>query len=260
MSALVTLTKKLADRLEVGMENSTELMNVLKNTAFKSKETISDAQLTALMVVANQYGLNPWTKEIYAYPDKNNGIVPVVGVDGWSRIINEHAQLDGIEFHYSETTVTHKGKTCHEWIECAIFRKDRSRPIVIRERFEEVVRTANFPTPWDTHPSRMHRHKTLIQASRVAFGFAGIYDQDEAERIMEAKDITPGAEVQVAQTQSLPAYPQERIDANSSEWRSAIEAGKATPEALIAKIESGYTLTDQQKKQIQKLQPIEATA
>ncbi|WP_032251724.1 recombinase RecT, partial [Escherichia coli] len=46
-----------------------------------------DAQFIALLIVANQYGLNPWTKEIYAFPDKQNGIVPVVGVDGWSRII-----------------------------------------------------------------------------------------------------------------------------------------------------------------------------
>jgi hypothetical protein len=59
----------------------------LKATAFKGQ--VSDAQMTALLIVANQYGLNPWTKEIYAFPDKNNGIVPVVGVDGWSRIINE---------------------------------------------------------------------------------------------------------------------------------------------------------------------------
>jgi hypothetical protein len=36
----------------------------------------------------------------------------------------------------------------------------------------------------------MHRHKALIQCARIAFGFVGIYDQDEAERIIE-KDVTP---------------------------------------------------------------------
>ncbi len=36
----------------------------------------------------------------------------------------------------------------------------------------------------------MLRHKALIQCARVAFGFGGIYDLDEAERIIE-KDITP---------------------------------------------------------------------
>ncbi len=69
-------------------------MNTLKNTAFKGGN-VTDEQFTALLIVANQYGLNPWTKEIYAFPDKG-GIVPVVGVDGWARIINEHPQFDGM--------------------------------------------------------------------------------------------------------------------------------------------------------------------
>lgn len=93
-TALANLTNKLATRLDMG--DGSGLVETLKATAFKGQ--VSDAQMTALMVVANQYGLNPWTKEIYAFPDKNNGIVPVVGVDGWSRIMNEHPQFDGMEF------------------------------------------------------------------------------------------------------------------------------------------------------------------
>ncbi|ENC7540331.1 phage recombination protein Bet, partial [Salmonella enterica subsp. enterica serovar Brandenburg] len=48
---------------------------------------------------------------------------------------------------------------------------------------------------------RMLRHKAMIQCARLAFGFAGIYDKDEAERIVEntaytaerqpERDITP---------------------------------------------------------------------
>jgi hypothetical protein len=40
--------------------------------------------------------------------------------------------------------------------------------------------------PWQTHPKRFHRHKALIQCARVAFGFTGIFEQDEAERIIES--------------------------------------------------------------------------
>ncbi|WP_241284663.1 recombinase RecT, partial [Enterobacter hormaechei] len=83
-TALSTMAGKLAARL--GMDAGTDLMNTLKNTAFKGGN-VTDEQFTALLIVANQYGLNPWTKEIYAFPDKG-GIVPVVGVDGWARIIN----------------------------------------------------------------------------------------------------------------------------------------------------------------------------
>ena len=178
-----SLIAKIADRYSVDAE---KMMATLKATAFRQRDNkeISNEQMMALMVVADQYELNPFTKEIFAFPDKS-GIVPVVSVDGWSRIINENPAMDGIEFRYSEGTKLHKGKTVHDWIECVISRKDRTNPIVVREFFDEVVRELNYQTPWDTHPNRMHRHKTLIQCARVAFGFAGIYDQDEAERIIE---------------------------------------------------------------------------
>jgi hypothetical protein len=40
----------------------------------------------------------------------------------------------------------------------------------------------------------MLRHKAMIQCARMAFGFGGIFDQDEAERIVEAdapKKVNP---------------------------------------------------------------------
>lgn len=168
-TALVTLTAKLAARLDMG--DGTGLMETLKQTAFKGQ--VSDAQMTALMIVANNYGLNPWTKEIYAFPDKNNGIVPVVGVDGWSRIINSHPQFDGIDFEQDADSCT-----------CTIHRKDRGHPIRVTEYMVECKRPVG---PWQSHPYRMLRHKALIQCARLAFGFVGIFDQDEAERIVEAE-------------------------------------------------------------------------
>lgn len=166
-TALVTLTSKLAARLDIGEGDG--LMETLKATAFKGQ--VSDAQMTALMIVANQYGLNPWTKEIYAFPDKNNGIVPVVGVDGWSRIINENAQFDGMDFEQDNESCT-----------CIIYRKDRTRPVRITEYMAECKRGTG---PWQSHPKRMLRHKAMIQCARLAFGYVGIYDQDEAERIVD---------------------------------------------------------------------------
>lgn len=170
-TALATLTTKLAQRLEMG--DGAGLIETLKATAFKGQ--VTDAQMTALMVVANQYGLNPWTKEIYAFPDKNNGIVPVVGVDGWARIINTHPQFDGMDFEQDAESCT-----------CIIFRKDRNHPIKVTEYMDECKRGTG---PWQTHPKRMLRHKTMIQCARLAFGYGGIFDQDEAERIVEATPV-----------------------------------------------------------------------
>jgi phage recombination protein Bet len=173
-NALTTLTQKLASRLDMG--DGTELINTLKQTAFKGQ--VSDAQMTALLIIANQYSLNPWTKEVYAFPDKNNGIIPVVGVDGWSRIINSHPEFDGMKFAQDDESCT-----------CIMYRKDRTHPVEVTEYMNECKR-ANVG-PWSSHPRRMLRHKAMIQCARLAFGFGGIYDQDEAERIAEAEGVTP---------------------------------------------------------------------
>lgn len=183
-----SIIHRLAEKYSVDPD---KLLSTLKATCFRQKEgvVISNEQMMTLLIVADQYQLNPFIKEIYAYPEKNGGVVPVVGVDGWARIINSHPAFNGVQFGYSDERITHKKHECYEWIICTIHRKDRHYPTVIREYFSEVVRTANFQLPWDSHPNRMHRHKTLIQCARVAFGFAGIYDQDEAERILESEAL-----------------------------------------------------------------------
>lgn len=167
---VVQQTNALAKQLGIGGDD-VELLSVLKATAFKGQ--VTDAQMVALLVIANQYALNPWSKEIYAFPDKNNGIVPVVGVDGWSRIINTHPQMDGMDFAQDDESCT-----------CTIYRKDRSHPIKVTEWLAEC-RRPNVG-PWQSHPKRMLRHKAMIQCARLAFGYVGIYDQDEAERIVSA--------------------------------------------------------------------------
>lgn len=182
---------QLAEVLGLHNVDPLELKQTLIQTAFKSDKEISDAQMGALMIVASQYKLNPWTKEIYAFPDKNKGIIPVVGVDGWSRIINSNPNLNGIEFVFSPDLVQpNKAKVnCPTWVDCIIYRKDRDHPTIVREYLDEVYREpmgANaYAGPWQSHPKRFLRHKALIQCARLAFGFVGIYDQDEAERIRE---------------------------------------------------------------------------
>jgi hypothetical protein len=185
--------------------------------------------MTALLIVANQYGLNPWTKEIYAFPDKNNGIVPVVGVDGWSRIINEHPQFDGLEFEQDDESCT-----------CIIHRKDRSHPIKVTEYKSECDRKSG---PWASHPKRMLRHKALIQCARLAMGYVGIYDEDEAERILE-KDITPKAAPEPV------FYNDADFEKHFPSWKEKIQAGSNTAERIIAMVGAKAPLTEAQKEKL----------
>lgn len=64
-TAPATLAGKLAERVGMDSVDPQELITTLRQTAFKGDA--SDAQFIALLIVANQYGLNPWTKEIYAF-------------------------------------------------------------------------------------------------------------------------------------------------------------------------------------------------
>ncbi len=199
------LIQKMVDKFEFG--SHAELMETLKKTAFRQKEDveITNSQMMALLVVADQYGLNPFTRELFAYPDKS-GIVPVVSVDGWLRIINQHEFMDGLEFQESEDwiSIDTDAKPCPKWMDCVIYRKDRKQPTRVREYLDEIyrpIRTGKkkrddgtwyeytITSPHQTHTKRMLRHKALIQCARVAFGFAGIYDEDEAKRILEAEPV-----------------------------------------------------------------------
>ncbi len=203
--------------------NEQELIATLKATAFKGN--VTDAQMAALMLVAGQYRLNPFTKEIYAFPDRNNGIVPVVGVDGWSRIINSDPQFDGMDFVQDDESCT-----------CIIYRKDRAHPIKVTEWMSECRR--DNAQPWKTHPKRMLRHKAMIQCARLAFGFVGIYDQDEAERIAEAETVQQAAmrTPQAAAAQNAPdgfdQYEAEHLQA----MRDAAMNGKAALQAAFMEL------------------------
>lgn len=182
----VSLIVRTAERFGVEPE---KMMTTLKATAFRGDVTLE--QMMALLVVAEQYGLNPWTKEIYAFPDPRNGIVPIVGVDGWLRMVNQNPAFDGMDF--IDGPLTEKG--IPEWIECKIYRKDRQHAVSAREYLAECYREPktrdgrSIDGPWQSHPRRMLRHKALIQAARMAFSFVGIYDEDEGQRILEASVV-----------------------------------------------------------------------
>jgi phage recombination protein Bet len=214
ISKIQKLSQQLATRLNLGVDGR-ELVETLKETAFRGQ--VSDSQMASLLIVAEQYGLNPWTREIYAFPDRQNGIVPVVGVDGWARIINGNTNFDGMEFVQDDESCT-----------CKIYRKDRAHPTSITEYMSECRR--DNAQPWKTHPKRMLRHKAMIQCARVAFGFGGIFDEDEAERIVQAKPAEKEVNPQ-------PAAKRQISNAGLNESMLKIANSELSIETLKARIE-----------------------
>ena len=146
----------------------TKLLDTLRATLMPKA---SNEDLLAFVVTANEYQLNPFTREIYAFPSRSGGIQPVVSVDGWIKLMNRHPSFDGIQFATED-----RDNKPHS-VTATIYLKDRSRPVEVTEYFSECYRATE---PWKVNPRRMLRHKALIQCARVAFGFSGIIDEEEA--------------------------------------------------------------------------------
>ena len=199
-----------------------KLLETLKNTAFKGA---SNDEMMALVIVSNEYGLNPLTKEIYAFPAKGGGIVPVVSIDGWLNIMNNHPQFDGIDYEW-----LHEGE---KLIACTsiIHRKDRTHPTRVTEYLSECRRSTD---PWKME-HRMLRHKATIQGARVAFGFSGITDEDEARDTPPMRDVTPATESKLfksqrpsAQNGASPAPHVGRVEGDKNEAPSLIPDDSTT--------------------------------
>ncbi|MGB0644655.1 MAG: recombinase RecT [Akkermansiaceae bacterium] len=186
-----------------------KLHETLTATVFKGATA---EELVTLVVVANEHNLNPLQKEIYAFKGRGGGIVPVISVDGWIKIMNSHPKFDGVQFH---TEVDEKGKPIS--CTCSIFTKGRENPTVITEYFSECVRPTDT---WKQYPFRMLRWKALSQGVRTAFGFAGYSDsEEEPAAVIEAEkpvfdneedypnlfgdDSPPGAEVSETERELL---------------------------------------------------------
>jgi phage recombination protein Bet len=166
-------------------------------------DKLTREQFAAFLLVAHEHGLNPITREIFAFPGKG-GVIPIVSVDGWLRILNSHPQLDGMEIEEIFGADKKIEAVCVK-----LYRKDRKFPVSVTEYAQECARDTEV---WRKWPVRMLRHKALIQAARYTFGFAGIFDQDEAERI---EDVTA---VDVPQIERKSAY-QARKD---GDWQKLI--------------------------------------
>jgi phage recombination protein Bet len=195
-----------------------KLLETLKATVFQKA---TNEELLALVVVANTYGLNPLLKEVYAFPAKGGGIVPVVSIDGWISMTNRQPNLDGIEFEMPED-----GSSCT----CIIHLKGRSKPVKVTEYLSECSRQTE---PWKAMPKRMLRHKALIQCARIAFGFSGIQDEDEA-KVTAAIDITPKPRLATATSEPINPFPSAReIVADEPADEIPMEDPVKTPQSLL---------------------------
>ncbi|WP_455476596.1 RecT family recombinase [Bartonella sp. B41] len=152
-----------------------EFRETIIKTCTSTKFPFSHEEFAAFICVANTYELNPLTKEIYALPKKGGGLIPVVSIDGWIKIIKSNPDFDGMTF---QDQLDNNGNLIA--IKCSIRLKNIKDPIEVTEYLSECKQNTDV---WVKYPARMLRHKATIQCARYAFGLSGIYEEDKAARI-----------------------------------------------------------------------------
>ena len=117
--------------------------------------------LLALLRLARANNLDPLKEEVALALYEDCHWQAYITVEGFSKILNNHPSFDGITFAQSPEHTN----DIPLWMECTIYRKDRSHPIVIREYFEEVKGEQAI---WQKMPRRMLRHRVMQQCARLA--------------------------------------------------------------------------------------------
>ena len=116
--------------------------------------------LTILRSMQNLH-LDPLCEEI-GFTQYDDGQWQVfITIEGCSKLLNQHPQFNGLVFTQADTLID----GVPEWMECTIYRKDRTVPTTVREYLTEV--RGENPI-WQKMPRRMLRHRALQQCVRLA--------------------------------------------------------------------------------------------
>ena len=206
----------------------------------------------AVTMQAMQWGMNP-----FAVGQKTHLVNGVLGYE--AQLVNAVVQASGAivgRFHYE-----YKGEGND--LECRVGAVPRNESEIVWTEWlkSSSVTTKNSPL-WKTNPKQQMGY---LQVKNWARAYApgailGVYTTDELADIPE-KEITPTGEIKTAaKADKLPAYTAEQMKTNTPIWEKAIHAKKNTPEGIIAKVSTKYTLSDSQQREIKNLAAIEGEA
>lgn len=161
---------------QLNMTDSGEVYNILAKSVMAGAK--KPEEIAAFAILCAQYRLNPFTKEVYAFPSKSGGIVPMVGIDGWLTLARNNPNFAGMSHNYSEDK-----DGGDMWVECTIYLKNApEHPVTAREYMSDNKRNTE---PWKNSPRRMLKHRATIQAIRYALGYSGVVDLSEKEEYEE---------------------------------------------------------------------------
>lgn len=128
------------------------------------------------------------------------------------------------------------------------------------ENYATAGRDSQAPNAmWKKRPYGQLAKCSEAQALRK--GWPEIGQQPTAEEMegktLDVSDVKEPAQSSARPTE-LPIYPDNMFSSNLNQWKSLINSGKKKAAAVIATVESKYSLTESQKKEIEALEAEDA--
>jgi hypothetical protein len=120
------LVEELANRFNLTTE---EIDDWLKLNHVLPKE-----ELWQLLQLAKRFGLNPILGQIDCERDEEGVWQLFITIDGWIALLHQQNSFVGLTFN--EANESEDGIPL--WMQCAIFRSDKTTPITVKEYFCEV--------------------------------------------------------------------------------------------------------------------------
>jgi len=188
----VTTPVKASDQLAsfLGIEKGM-MLETLKAQCFKNKrpDEVSDAQLAAFVSTANALQVNPLLPGfLYAYPERNGGITPILGPDGVMKKLDEMITSGKLKGYECDVKMGADGKP--ESATAIIQRGGDATPAKYTAYFSEWAVTSN--PNWQARPRHMLWVRAIKQAARqVIHGLP--MDADEYE-ISRMSNVTGSAD------------------------------------------------------------------
>ena len=162
----LAIQPKASDQLALflGIEKGM-MIETLKAQCFKGKhpDEVSDTQLAAFISTANILQVNPLVPGmLYAYPEKNGGITPILGPDGVFKKLDEFISSGKLAGYECDVECEATGKPIKA--NATIYRKGDEKPAKYTAWFSEWCVTSN--PNWNSRPKHMIWTRAIKQCAR----------------------------------------------------------------------------------------------
>lgn len=229
------------------IEEAMKIATMIANSQLAPKDFRGRPEDTLVaMMMGNELGLNPMQAI------QNIAVIngrPSIWGDAMLALVQNHPAFDSIKETFDDASMT---------AICTVKRKGGEPHTV---KFSQAdAQTAGLwgKNTWSSYPKRMLQMRARGFALRDQFSDAlcGLITREEAMDYPaeEPKDVNPvpdyTAPAESSKTDDRPDYQPEVFAKNLNNWVDLINAGKATAQDIINKVESIYRMSEEQKKEL----------